>query len=344
MNKVDLVLPPGPHQHERTRRHYIDHMAPVWFALPVEIRGEFAVCNHDMAAHADKLGIEPTEFRSGPAMQKHLKAEKRLTLVAGHSDTRWLDLTGRPNVILMHGVGFNFDQRKTLAGYPGTKQNRRNTRLMLSTNERIAQIEREPNPHIRAEVVGCPKLDRWHRLPRKPRSNPPVVVFAFHWECKICPESMNAWAHYKDILPRIAGEYKVLGHGHPHIIDKLAPQYEAMGIEVVRDLGEVFERADLMCFDATSAGYEFASLDRPVVVMNAPWYRRDVNFGLRFWEHADVGVQVNEPEQMIGAINSALADWPDQQAKRRAAVEASYSFTDGRCAERAATAILDILN
>ena len=115
-------------------------MAPVWDALPVEARGEFMVCNHEMAEHARMLGIQALIFRNGAAMQNALKVEKRLTLVAGHGDPKWLDLTGRPNVILMHGVGFNFDVRKTLACYPGTKQNRRNTSLIRSTHEKIAQV------------------------------------------------------------------------------------------------------------------------------------------------------------------------------------------------------------
>jgi CDP-glycerol glycerophosphotransferase (TagB/SpsB family) len=169
-----------------------------------------------------------------------------------------------------------------------------------------------------------------------------VIAFAFHWGCKTSPETGSAWTHYAVVLPETAIRYKVLGHGHPHIIDSLTPQYKRMGIEVVRDLDEVFERADLMCFDATSAGYEFASLGRPVVVLNAPWYRRDVNFGLRFWDHADVGVNVDEPGGLLAGIEEALMDSPEQSAKRRAAVEAAYAYTDGKCTERAAMAILEV--
>jgi len=340
---IDFVVTPGPTEHINTRRHYIDHMVPVWFALPESVRGQFAVCSIQLGNRLLDYGIEPTVYRNGPALLNALQREKRLTLVAGHGETAGLDTTGRPNAILMHGVGFNFDPEKTLSCYPGTKHNRRNTVLMLLTNERIAQVERDANPHVRVMTVGCPKLDKWHRQPPKPRADPPTIAFAFHWRCRVAPEAGTAWSHYQDTLPEVAKQFHVLGHGHPHIIDRLTPQYQSMGIEVVRDLDEVFERADLLCFDATSAGYEFASLDRPVVVLNAPWYRRGVNFGLRFWDHADVGVQVDEPGDLIAGIRAALEDSPNLQENRHAATTYAYEFTDGHCAERAAKAIMEVL-
>jgi hypothetical protein len=276
-------------------------------------------------------------------MQEALSKEKRLTVLAGHADPVWLDATGRPNVIVPHGVGFNFDNGATLSSYPGTTANRENTRMILCPSEWMAKLDAQANPHIRTIVVGCPKLDKWHRKPPKPRSVPPTIAFAFHWACEVAPEAGNAWPWYSGCLPQLAQRFKVIGHGHPHILEWLAPQYEEMGVEVVWNLEEVFERADLLCFDATSAGYEFASLDRPVVVLNAPWYRRDVDFGLRFWRHADVGVNVDEPQDLSGAIDYALADPIEQQQKRHAAVQYAYTYTDGQSAKRAATAILTLL-
>ena len=60
----------------------------------------------------------------------------------------------------------------------------------------------------------------------------------------------------------------------------------------MRDFDEVMERSTLYICDNSSTLYEFASTGRPVVVLNAPWFRRDIEHGLRFWEHADVGVSV----------------------------------------------------
>ena len=89
--------------------------------------------------------------------------------------------------------------------------------------------------------------------------------------------------------------------------------------------------------DNSSIGWEFLSLDRPVVWLNAPWYRRNVNYGLRFWDFADAGVQVEEPHDLRFAITEALMD--TNRARRREAVADIYAYTDGRASERAARAI-----
>jgi CDP-glycerol glycerophosphotransferase (TagB/SpsB family) len=94
-----------------------------------------------------------------------------------------------------------------------------------------------------------------------------------------------------------------------------------------------------MVADATSAMYEFASLDRPVVTCNAPQYRRDVNFGTRFWEHIP-GIQIDEPEELLDGVRLAIYDAPELQELRRSAVNAVYTYMDGKCAQRAAAAIV----
>lgn len=334
--------------------HYLDHLVPIWEALPAEARGRFLV-RQDLAGYAKSLGIEPIRFGSTAQAQNILREGKGFVVLCGHADPQITDPTGRKNVIVMHGVGFNFDANHELAAYPGTSRNRSNTVLMLATSKRIAEIERAGNPKINVVTVGCPRMDRLHRglqiadfrlqiggskAASSRRTPKPVVALAWHWNCGIAPETRTAWPHFKAALPDLAGRFEVLGHGHPRIIEELATEYERMGIEVVRSLDEVFERADLLIGDATSAIYEFASLDRPVVVLNAPWYRRDVNFGLRFWDHADVGINVDDPGELVAAVEEALADSPEQAEKRRAAVAYAYAYTDGRCAERAAAAIM----
>jgi hypothetical protein len=243
----------------------------------------------------------------------------------------------------MHGVGFNFDANKSLPNYPGTTKNRKHVVLMLSTNESIAEVERTANPHIPVVVVGCPKLDKWHNQPKKKlkKGEDPVIALTWHWRCQVAPEAGTAFDYYKNVISKVASRFKVIGHGHPNIIDEIAPIYEKLGIEVVRDLEEVFERAHVLVADATSAMYEFATLDRPVVVLNTPKYRRNIDFGLRFWKHADVGVQCNKPSDLIAAIEAALEDKPEQRKARRAAAKYAYTYRDGKCAERAASAIIE---
>lgn len=131
-----------------------------------------------------------------------------------------------------------------------------------------------------------------------------------------------------------------MGHGHPQMIEELIPHYKELGFEIVKNFHEVLTRADLYICDHMSTLYEFASTNRPVVVLNAPWYRRNVEHGLRYWEHADVGVNCNEPEELIENIEVALIDSKTQKQKREKAVNAVYKFADGTASKRASDAII----
>jgi glycosyltransferase involved in cell wall biosynthesis len=186
-------------------------------------------------------------------------------------------------------------------------------------------------------------MDEWHvRVPRV-RGDPPVVAVSFHWDGPAFPETKTSFPHFQPALPALKQSFKVIGHGHPRIMNYLAAEYRRLGIEVVRDFGDVLKRADVYCTDNSSTLFEFASTGRPVVVMNAPWYRRDVRHGLRFWDCADVGIQVDRPEDLVSAVVRALEDPSEQQVLRRAAVDKVYGVHDGTAAKHAAEAILQTL-
>src|SRR5690606_11471308 len=97
------------------------------------------------------------------------------------------------------------------------------------------------------------------------------------------------------------------------------------GIEVVERFEEVVERADVYCCDASSTLYEFAALDRPVGVLNDPKYRRDVEHGGRFWEAAHVGVQVDEPHELVPSIKRALRNTKADRDARADALALTYA-------------------
>jgi hypothetical protein len=102
----------------------------------------------------------------------------------------------------------------------------------------------------------------------------------------------------------------------------------------------VCRQADLLIFDNTSAGYEFAATGRPVVVLNARYWSRKQSHGLRFWDAAHVGVNVNPGDDLVAKVHEALADSVDQQQDREEALQFVYQpRTNG--ATYAATAILD---
>jgi hypothetical protein len=118
--------------------------------------------------------------------------------------------------------------------------------------------------------------------------------------------------------------------------------WDSFGVETVDSFDEIMERADLYVADNTSTLYEFASLDRPVVVLSPPFYRRDVKHGLRFWDHVP-GVQVSHPDELDAALHEAWADFPARAALRHKAVEAAYGVMDGQAARRAREHILACL-
>jgi hypothetical protein len=177
----------------------------------------------------------------------------------------------------------------------------------------------------------------------------PIVAVTFHWDCPLVPETLSALRHYDRHLPLLVQWARsegvdLLGHAHPRMWGRLSERWRHLGVAPTREFGTVLDQADVLVFDNTSAGFEFASCDRPVVVLNAPWYRRDVDHGGRFWRWADVGVQVDEGRDLIAAIEQALDEPSDVAENRRRIVGEVYAHTDGRAAERAADAIAKVLD
>jgi CDP-glycerol glycerophosphotransferase (TagB/SpsB family) len=161
----------------------------------------------------------------------------------------------------------------------------------------------------------------------------------------VCDESKSAWEHYRSGLVKInlalrRRGARVVATAHPRIAKRVQWHAERSGIEWWES-EEVLNRAAVLAVDNSSFGYEFSSLDRPTVWMNAPWYRRDVHHGLRFWE-AIPGEQVDEPEQVPDAVMRAMHE--DSYETIRETVNAYVCpLRDGLASERAARSILSLV-
>lgn len=287
--------------------HYRAHLLPLWEALPPELRG-------------NRLDIDTGHGRHTDGSRSVLVASAR---DMGHA---WR-LGYRRIAYVEHGIGQPYTglQSPSYPGGPG----REKIGLFLSPNETAAARDRAAYPKARVEVIGDPTLDA---LPRR-IAGPAVVALSFHWDWSRIPELQSSAAHYLPVLPAIAAEFTVLGHGHPRMIDRLELSYRRAGIEVVRSFHEVCRRASVYVCDNSSTLYEFAATDRPVVLLNAPWYRRDVEHGLRFWEAAGIGRQVDHPDDLAEAIRCSLSEPVPSSAA--AALQLAYSATTG-AAERGA--------
>lgn len=247
----------------------------------------------------------------------------------------------RKPVLIEHGVGQTYIDNEHHPAY--SSASREGVALYLVPNHRI----RNRGPH-RQEVVGSPRLDPWHvtrQLPRRRRAKPTVAV-SFHWPCQVSLESGTAWHTYSGVIEELVARHdgvNWLGHSHPLFRDTLEPWWQSMGVEFEPDFDQVLNTADAYVCDNSSTTYEFASAVGPVVVLNEPYWRREVEHGLRFWEFADVGPQVDQPHELLGAILSALHETPAQRRRRSRISDELFAFRDGRSSARAAASILELL-
>ena len=209
--------------------------------------------------------------------------------------------------------------------------------LFANVNETVHAANQRAYPDVPGIIVGSPKLD--HLTTRcAPRTR--TVAFSWHWDCKIAPETRTAWFEYRDTLGELHGDWTPLGHAHPRAWNLVEDQYRRLGWNTARTFDEVIDRADVYVCDTSSTLYEFAALDRPVVVLNSKHYRRDIEQGLRFWRDIP-GIQVDTPADLNAAIQEAL-DTDTWSPVRREITPRVYPHI-GEASQRAAGAILALL-
>lgn len=273
--------------------HYRAHLQPIWDALPDEVKLD------------------------GP-----FQAGDRL-LIAGGPDIRH----GHPYIYVEHGAGQSYTG-VTAPGYAGSPGHD-GCELFICPNENVARRWSARYADIPVAVVGCPRLDMYHGSIPPPNT----VAITFHFDLHLVPETRSAFDHYALHLGQIVSEYRsqgwnVLGHAHPRIAQRLKPYWQRLGVEWTPD---PLRDASVLIADNTSLLAEFAALGRPVVGLNAPWYRRDVWHGGRFWEWPIP--LLDSPAELLDLHLDSLTP-PDWQP---------YAYVDGLASQRAASAILSIL-
>lgn len=296
---------------------YAEHVRPVWDALPEKNRGTL----YTKAADLEKSSLP--------------------VLVAATGDMFVAHRLKRPIAMMEHGAG---------QSYGGDRLSRRHSSY-AGGDSRFAELFLHPGPHpaardaarypqARVEIIGCPKLDF---LPERDRSldttKMPVVAVSFHWDCQVSQETRSSFIWFRNAL-RLNTGFQVLGHGHPRMMERLRPWYARKGFEAVDSFSDVLKRADLYVCDNSSSLFEFASTGRPVVVLNPPFYRRDRDHGLRFWDAAGVGLGLSEPSAFEQTVLRALKDPESAKISRERALDLVYTPRTGAAALGAA-AIID---
>lgn len=329
---------------------FLDHIAPVWDATPEGVRGRMIVDSRlvDRAAAAgiDAESCDGTRVRLDAERPRAIVEDGPLAFVSSIGDTLVGRRLGyRRFVFMEHGAGQAYRDAKVdrHPSYAGGKD-REDTVAFLVPNEYSARLWRGAYPDARVEIIGCPKLDALPRRRLDPIAASPVVAISFHWPSYLCPESGTAFGHYRDALPVLAKAYSTIGHAHPKGDwgRRMATYYREAGIPFVQDFADVCRQADVYITDNSSTLFEFAATGRPVVVLNSPQFRRNVNHGLRFWDAAHVGVNVNEPSELISGVARALRDDFVTRQEREDALSIVYAHRTG-AAERAARVLTEVV-
>lgn len=297
--------------------HHQKHSRQIFDNLPDDIRGDFYSTFKD--------------FQS---------SKNDIVLCSAFSDLREVNRVGKKAIYTEHGVGLYYNV--VHPSYAGSKEARECVILRLSPNERHAQRERETLT-CPIEVVGVPYMDKWaDYVPEHYRLRKAIVAVSFHFDANVCPETRSGFSYFIRGLKSLSREYKILGHGHPRIFSKIRKIYERNGIEPVKDFDEVMKRSNMYMCDNSSTIWEYAFTNRPVILLNPPFYRKWVTHkgNPRFWEYADIGYNVDKPEQLQEAVELTYKNHHDILIRQKQIVQNMFTYTDGTSTQRAIEAII----
>lgn len=324
---------------------FLDHLAPIWHLLRPPHRGRFLVAPNLLDRARDKgIDAESMDVRALQSTpQKPPNRDGHPALIASIGDAKLGRRLGYgPFAFLEHGAGQTYGTGPAHSSYAGGPE-RQDHELVMVPGTYSAEKWQRAYPGARVEVVGCPKLDT---LPRKDRTDPPTVAISFHWPASVAISGYagTALADYMNVLPNLAKAFKVIGHAHPKgdWPERMQRIYRRAGIPFVADFEDVCRQADIYVCDNSSTIFEFAATGRPVVLLNAKYWKRPHGPGLRFWDAAHVGLNVDRPEDLVATVRRALEDPTEVQADREDALSFVYGIRSGAAA-MAAEAIKDWL-
>jgi len=296
---------------------FLDHLLPVWQQLPKRHRGCVLYTKPALEGYTKRMAGHSSPLRP---------ASNRATLVASISDLNVLRRAQRRLVAYMeHGVGQSYhgdkrtDRHPSYAGGPG----REHCGLIMAPNELAAAQWRKTYPNVPVHVIGATRA-----LAAPAHPDTPCLAISFHWNGGM-PEMQNAFTHYHRCLQQLGEQLPVIGHGHPRMLGALKVRYRRAGIEWVPNLAVVARRATVYAVDNSSTLYELGRT-RPVIALNQPHYRKEVEHGLRFWSHIP-GPQVEDCETLLATARRLLyeGETPAELARRQQVMAEVFPRLDG---------------
>jgi hypothetical protein len=304
-----------------SRHSYWRHLKPIVVAL--EERG------HEVEEWHPQ-GIETAWNRP---LDGKRKADNEWMIVASEPDAKKFAASHRL-IYVEHGTGQTYVGLPAgFAGGPGLAA----VELFICPAERVADHWHRTYPRAATAVVGDPALDG---LVNRSCG---IAYWTAHWRCGANFETWPALQHHLPGLPALRDALaergiELVGHAHPRDARRMADRWRQLGIRYEPDIDTVLRTGDLLIADNTSALYEAAALGMPVLCLNRPEYRRNIEHGLRFWSYVP-GLMCDEPHNLTAFAGLALEDSTNLREQRERAVAHAYAHLDGKAARYAAAAI-----
>lgn len=320
-------------------RHYLDHVAPIWRALPEHLRGTL-IAPQDVAAWGRRSGApHPVEAVQGFPDRR----SRQPVIVASFTDHH--AVRPRPTVLVNHGAGQSYLGDQNARGHEAFSGGPGRERVLLHIEPGPLAAMQTAKAGQSYAMVGSPRLDPWHDGSCRVDHQSRVVAIGFHHNARQggCVEQWSALEHFRPVLADLAQRFDLLGHGHPRSWDRTSHMWGTLGVRAEPDFAKVLDQAAVYVTDTSSTGPEFASTGRPVIFCSAPWYRRHVKHGGRFWEWPQHALHVEEPGDLADAIATALSDPSELVARQWPMVDGVFAAEDGQAAQRAAEAIVSLL-
>lgn len=262
-------------------------------------------------------------------------------IVTAERTSAWLKRFGlkTPMIHFRHGAGDRAPKSEArlnafdLIVVPGAKDVRR-------------AIDRAGIAPGRLKTAGYVKLDHLsraaHERPPLFANGRPTVLYNPHFDA-----GTSSWADARAVVAAFARQdrYNLVLAPHVRVAEDMSADeraaWEALGDgkTIIVDLGSPrsFDMtytcgADIYLGDMSSQLYEFLSVERPVAFLNshhAAW-RADPRYA--GWALGEVAEQ---PDEVIAAIDRAVAHWPEVRAAQSAAVADAFGRWRGAAARGA---------
>ena len=222
---------------------------------------------------------------------------------------------------------------------------------------RLRELQRR-YPQARFADVGFPKLDPLLPAAPRPAGGRPVLLYAptfYPSSIELMPEDWPEAFPDCDILlkPHFFSMTMPAYRRQRARLEALAARYDHVSLAGAADysLLPYMARADLLISEASSALFEFAALDRPVVWLDFFKLRWTYRGPLRFrfnrrmdrtiLQYADVAAHVDSPKALARVVRGEL-ERPERLAEARARTTVELiGPVDGQASRRIAELLLD---